>query len=118
MCGIVGFLGTASSGEAALGALAEKMSTCLAHRGPDDSGVWVDEGAGLALGFRRLSILDLSPAGHQPMVSHCGRYVITFNGEIYNYLDIRDGAGGRRVGRMEGPFRYRGNSRGNRARGE
>lgn len=89
MCGIVGFLVPASSGEAALAALAEKMSACLAHRGPDDSGVWVDEMAGLALGFRRLSILDLSPAGHQPMVSHCGRYVITFNGEIYNYLDIR-----------------------------
>src|SRR5438093_968817 len=90
MCGIVGFLGTAGGGEVAnLDALAERMSTCLAHRGPDDAGVWSDERAGLGLGHRRLSILDLSPTGHQPMVSHCGRYVIAFNGEIYNYLDIR-----------------------------
>jgi asparagine synthase (glutamine-hydrolysing) len=65
------------------------MSTCLTHRGPDDSGVWVDEEVGIGLGHRRLSILDLSPAGHQPMISHCGRFVTVFNGEIYNYLDIR-----------------------------
>ena len=89
MCGIIGFWGTAGGGEAALAVIAENMSTCLTHRGPDSSGVWVDESAGLALGHRRLSIIDLSPAGHQPMVSHPGRYVITFNGEIYNYLDIR-----------------------------
>jgi asparagine synthase (glutamine-hydrolysing) len=89
MCGIVGFLGTAAGGEAALASIAESMSAYLAHRGPDDSGVWVDERSGLGLGFRRLSIIDLSPTGHQPMVSHCGRYVIIFNGEIYNYLDIR-----------------------------
>jgi asparagine synthase (glutamine-hydrolysing) len=89
MCGIVGFLGTAGGGEAALASIAARMSACLIHRGPDDSGVWVDERSGLGLGHRRLSILDLSPTGHQPMISHCGRYVITFNGEIYNYLDIR-----------------------------
>jgi asparagine synthase (glutamine-hydrolysing) len=89
MCGIVGLLGPAGTEGGALAALAEQMSSCLAHRGPDDSGVWVDEAAGLALGHRRLSILDLSPTGHQPMASHCGRYVISFNGEIYNYLDIR-----------------------------
>jgi asparagine synthase (glutamine-hydrolysing) len=89
MCGIVGFLGTSGTGEEALTELAGSMATCLAHRGPDDSGVWVDDRVGLGLGFRRLSIIDLSPAGHQPMVSHCGRYVITFNGEIYNYLDLR-----------------------------
>ena len=89
MCGIVGFLNNPGGGEGALEAITESMSSCLSHRGPDDSGVWVDEGAGLALGHRRLSILDLSPTGHQPMVSHCGRYVITFNGETYNYLDIR-----------------------------
>jgi asparagine synthase (glutamine-hydrolysing) len=89
MCGIVGFLGKAGRGEAALAEIAETMSRCLVHRGPDDSGVWVDETAGLGLGHRRLSILDLSATGHQPMFSHCGRYVITFNGEIYNYLDIR-----------------------------
>jgi len=90
MCGIVGFLGTSSGEKAALMKLAQNMSTCLAHRGPDDSGVWVDERVGLGLGHRRLSILDLSPMGHQPMASHCGRYIITFNGEIYNYIDIRN----------------------------
>ena len=89
MCGIVGFWGTAGGGDAALADIADNMSACLTHRGPDSSGVWVDERAGLGLGHRRLSIIDLSPTGHQPMVSHCGRYVITFNGEIYNYLDIR-----------------------------
>jgi asparagine synthase (glutamine-hydrolysing) len=89
MCGIVGFLGTTGGDKAALVSLAQKMSACLAHRGPDDSGVWVDERTGLGLGHRRLSILDLSPMGHQPMASSCGRYIITFNGEIYNYLDIR-----------------------------
>lgn len=88
MCGIVGFLGTGGE-KAALVSLVQKMSACLTHRGPDDSGVWVDEGAGLGLGHRRLSILDLSPMGHQPMASRCGRYTITFNGEIYNYLDLR-----------------------------
>jgi asparagine synthase (glutamine-hydrolysing) len=89
MCGIVGFLGLADQGATTLAEIAERMSTCLAHRGPDDAGVWVDERAGLGLGHRRLSILDLSPTGHQPMFSHGGRYVITFNGEIYNYLDVR-----------------------------
>src|SRR5690606_28569001 len=60
------------------------------HRGPDDSGLWVDERVGVALAHRRLSIIDLTPQGHQPMVSHTGRYVIVYNGEIYNYGDIRD----------------------------
>jgi asparagine synthase (glutamine-hydrolysing) len=61
----------------------------IGYRGPDDSGVWCDEAAGVALGHVRLSILDLSAAGHQPMVSHSGRYVITYNGEIYNCHDLR-----------------------------
>ncbi len=69
--------------------LSEKMANCLAHRGPDDSGVWVDSYQGIALGHRRLSILDLSPAGHQPMVSPSERYVIVFNGEIYNHMNLR-----------------------------
>ena len=68
---------------------ARRMADSLAHRGPDDIGVWVNEAAGVALAHRRLSILDLSPAGHQPMTSDCGRYVIVFNGEIYNHLDLR-----------------------------
>lgn len=66
------------------------MIGALVHRGPDDSGVWADEDAGVALGQRRLAIIDLSPTGHQPMVSASGRYVITYNGEIYNYLALRE----------------------------
>jgi asparagine synthase (glutamine-hydrolysing) len=65
------------------------MADTLIHRGPDDAGVWVDADAGIALAHRRLSILDLSPAGHQPMVSAAHRYVIIYNGEIYNHLELR-----------------------------
>ena len=65
------------------------MAKRLQHRGPDDAGCWVDETAGVALAHRRLAILDLSPAGHQPMLSASGRLVIAFNGEIYNHLDLR-----------------------------
>src|SRR5205085_9525743 len=97
MCGIVGFLGPAGTGASSLTGIAQNMANCLRHRGPDDAGVWTDETVPLALAHRRLSILDLSPAGHQPMLSHCGRYVMTFNGETYNYLDMRrdlEAAGG------------------------
>ncbi|MEX1086343.1 MAG: asparagine synthase (glutamine-hydrolyzing) [Steroidobacteraceae bacterium] len=66
-----------------------KMTACLAHRGPDASGDWLDPEAGVALGHRRLSILDLSAAGSQPMASHSGRYLLVTNGEIYNHLEIR-----------------------------
>lgn len=69
--------------------MTRRMADTLIHRGPDDAGVWVDDAAGLALGHRRLAILDLSPAGHQPMVSVSGRWVIAFNGEIYNHLELR-----------------------------
>jgi asparagine synthase (glutamine-hydrolysing) len=65
------------------------MTDAIVHRGPDDSGAWVDEAHGVALGHRRLSIVDLSPAGHQPMTSSSARYVIVFNGEIYNYRELR-----------------------------
>ena len=87
MCGIAGFRGFA--GLADVRDTATRMANAIAHRGPDDAGVWVDDAAGLALAHRRLSILDLSPAGNQPMVSASGRYVIAFNGEIYNHLDLR-----------------------------
>ena len=89
MCGIVGILDPSVGGEAGLTGLVTRMSDCLSHRGPDDAGVWTDESLGLGLGHRRLSILDLSPTGHQPMASHSGRYIMSFNGEIYNYLDLR-----------------------------
>lgn len=65
------------------------MATTLLHRGPDDAGTWADSAAGVALGHRRLAIIDLSPAGHQPMVSASGRYVLVYNGEIYNHFDVR-----------------------------
>jgi asparagine synthase (glutamine-hydrolysing) len=89
MCGLTGFFQPDNFFADAAQAVAEKMAERMAHRGPDDSGVWVDETAGIALAHRRLSILDLSPAGHQPMVSLSGRYVIAFNGEIYNHLELR-----------------------------
>jgi asparagine synthase (glutamine-hydrolysing) len=86
MCGIAGFLDRSVTDP---DQLCRRMTSALTHRGPDDEGVWTDREVGLALGHRRLSILDLSPAGHQPMSSRRGRFVITFNGEIYNHLDIR-----------------------------
>jgi asparagine synthase (glutamine-hydrolysing) len=90
MCGMTGFWQRHGGARDALLAQAQAMSARLSHRGPDDSGVWCDEAAGIALAQRRLSILDLSPAGHQPMHSTDGRYVIVFNGEIYNHLELRE----------------------------
>src|SRR3984893_3771434 len=91
MCGLAGFVEVRGGGQqAALEALASQMAEALRHRGPDDQGVWADPEAGIALGHRRLSILDLSPAGHQPMFSHSGRFVIAYNGEIYNCEQLRE----------------------------
>lgn len=90
MCGISGFLDQSHRfGNQDLQATALKMVNTLRHRGPDDSGVWVHAEMGVALAHRRLSIVDLSPEGHQPMRSVCGRYVVTFNGEIYNFRSLR-----------------------------
>lgn len=90
MCGIAGFLDLSSQKERLnLEASALGMGTSLVHRGPNDSGIWLDIKAGLGLAHRRLSIVDLSPEGHQPMRSADGRYVIVFNGEIYNFGQLR-----------------------------
>ena len=90
MCGLAGFVESRGGGDQSeLEALASRMADALQHRGPDDKGVWADPEVGIALGFRRLSILDLSPAGHQPMFSASGRFVIVYNGEIYNCEQLR-----------------------------
>lgn len=81
------------------------MARCIETRGPDDAGVWTDKAAGLCVAHRRLSILDLSPAGHQPMVSPCGRYVLVYNGEIYNHHALRAD-----LEREGGAFEWRGHS--------
>ena len=89
MCGFAGLLSTAGFTRDELTDHAMRMIAPIEHRGPDDHGTWIDPRAGIALGFRRLAILDLSPHGHQPMRSASGRYLVTFNGEIYNYCDLR-----------------------------
>lgn len=91
MCGITGFLDlTRSSSTELIETRLTGMTNSIAHRGPDDSGAWMDPACGVALGFRRLAILDLSPTGHQPMISAEGRFVIIFNGEVYNFASLRD----------------------------
>jgi asparagine synthase (glutamine-hydrolysing) len=87
MCGLAGGLSPADF--VTLNAALPTMTAALVRRGPDDGGRWVDPEAGVALGHRRLAILDLSPAGQQPMASASGRWVIAFNGEIYNHPDLR-----------------------------
>ncbi len=90
MCGITGFIDSdAGTSTAELTSIVTRMSDAITHRGPDDSGVWTDAQHGVAFGFRRLAIIDVSPAGHQPMVSANERFIIIFNGEIYNYEDLR-----------------------------
>jgi asparagine synthase (glutamine-hydrolysing) len=105
MCGIAGFwdVGRAISHDSGLATL-KVITDSIRHRGPDDEGAWLDPPAGLALGFRRLAIIDTSALGHQPMASASGRYVIVFNGEIYNYRDIRAEL------EAQGPIAWRGHS--------
>ena len=91
MCGIAGFIHSdraLPSDE--LETVAKRMADQLRHRGPDDAGVWVDAAQGVALSHRRLAIIDLSPEGHQPMLSADGRFVMVFNGEIYNFQQLRE----------------------------
>ena len=89
MCGFVGAL-RIGPGDATLDAgVLERMRDRLAHRGPDDSGLWIAPNGRVGFGHRRLSIVDLSSAGHQPMVSADGRHVLVYNGELYNYRELR-----------------------------
>jgi asparagine synthase (glutamine-hydrolysing) len=89
MCGFAGILTARGDSYEALQGTAARMARTLAHRGPDDLGVWCDASRGIALGFRRLAIIDVSELGHQPMTSASGRFTLVFNGEIYNYRELR-----------------------------
>lgn len=90
MCGLAGYLGVGDWSVSERASInLKRMADTIVTRGPDDFGVWHDCSAGIGLAHRRLSILDLSPAGHQPMACHTGRLIIAFNGEIYNHLDLR-----------------------------
>ena len=89
MCGIAGLFRPGGGDESGLSAVAREMTEALAHRGPDAAGFWTNASAGVAFGHRRLAVIELSEAGAQPMRSDCGRLTVTFNGEIYNHLDMR-----------------------------
>ncbi len=90
MCGIAGLLELKRKlGLDELHSVVSRMAKSLRHRGPDDQGVWIDSEAGVAFGHTRLAIIDLSPAGAQPMVSSCGRFVLCYNGEVYNAPELR-----------------------------
>ena len=88
MCGLAGIFSSRGADEGELRAEARAMIDALVHRGPDDSGLWLDQTRGVALGFRRLSIVDLSPLGHQPMHSRSERFAMVFNGEVYNAAEL------------------------------
>lgn len=90
MCGFTGFWQLSSADNNESKATLARMADSLEHRGPDNRGFWFDDQAGICLAHRRLSILDLSQSGHQPKVSPSGRWIIVFNGEIYNHLELRD----------------------------
>src|SRR5712691_1629049 len=88
MCGVAGILLTHAANPRHLAAI-DAMAATLNHRGPDGEGIWLDREGGVALGHRRLAIVDLSDAGHQPMLSSNESLVMTFNGEIYNFASLR-----------------------------
>ena len=89
MCGLAGVLASTGQAPEKIAAVIASMSNAIVHRGPDSGGVWLEQSAEVGLGHRRLAIVDLSPAGQQPMTSSTGRFVIAFNGEIYNHLELR-----------------------------
>src|SRR5262245_44459689 len=90
MCGIAGLVDLKQRyGLDELRTVASRMVDTLRHRGPDDQGVWTDREAGIALGHTRLAVIDLSAAGAQPMTSSCGRFVLSYNGEVYNAAELR-----------------------------
>lgn len=90
MCGICGFFNPHRlTSKEWMQSVSHQMTDALVHRGPDDVGVWTDDKTGVALGHRRLSIQDLSSEGHQPMISVCGRFLISYNGEVYNFKEMR-----------------------------
>ena len=105
MCGIAGILEPARRGIADLRQRLEPMNGLLAHRGPDADGLWIDTDAGIGLGHRRLSIVDVTPAGAQPMASADGRWITTYNGELYNTAELRS-----EVERANPDVRWRGHS--------
>ncbi len=90
MCGIAGFVALQRDAFEQASDLLDRQLGCILHRGPDSHGTWLDAGTGVALGHRRLAIVDVSMAGHQPMASPSGRYVISYNGEIYNQNELRE----------------------------
>ncbi|MCP3870703.1 MAG: asparagine synthase (glutamine-hydrolyzing) [Gammaproteobacteria bacterium] len=89
MCGLSGILSLKRHNSGKLRSVCRAMTDQLRHRGPDDSGVWEDPESSFVMGHRRLSVIDLSPGGHQPMVSPCGRFTIAYNGEVYNFGALR-----------------------------
>lgn len=101
MCGIVGYWDK----RGAVATVVEQMAWRIKHRGPDDAGIWLNQSGDLAMAHRRLAIIDLSPTGHQPMTSPCGRFTLVFNGEIYNHPDLRTD-----LEREGGHFDWRGHS--------
>lgn len=101
MCGIVGYWDK----RGAEASVVEQMALRIQHRGPDGAGVWLNQSGDLALAHRRLSIIDLTPAGHQPMISPCGRFTLIYNGEIYNHQNLRAA-----LEEDDGHFDWRGHS--------
>lgn len=105
MCGLTGILRRAGRSTADIGDTLSAMTGVLQHRGPDAEGTWIDREAGFALGHRRLSIVDLTPAGAQPMHASNERWVTVYNGELYNTEDIRS-----EIEQAGGAVRWRGHS--------